>query len=106
MSKIKIGIILGLVAGIVDVIPMIFMKLSWDADLSAFSMWVVIGFLIAASNLRMNPILKGLLISFSVLLPLAIIIGRQNIFDLIPVTIMTLILGGFLGYFIGRIKEV
>lgn len=106
MSKIKTGLILGIVAGIVDVTPMILMKLPWNADLSAFSMWVVIGFLIATSNLKMNSVSKGLLISFSVLLPLAIIIGAQNIVDLIPVTIMTLLLGSFLGYFIGRVKEV
>ena len=103
--KTKIGIILGIIAGIIDVTPMILIKLSWSANLSAFSMWVVIGFLIANSNLRINTILKGLLISFAVLLPLAIIIGAQSVTDLIPVFIMTLILGSFLGYFIGRAKE-
>lgn len=104
MNKIKIGIILGLIAGIIDITPMILMKLTWDANLSAFSMWVVIGFLIATSNLKINSILKGLLLSFSVLLPLAILIGAQNVMDLIPVVIMTLILGSFLGYFIERIR--
>lgn len=104
MTKAKTGIILGIIAGVIDVMPMILMKLTWDANLSAFSMWVVIGFFIATSDLKINPILKGISISFLVLLPIAILIGWRNIMDLIPVVIMMLILGGSLGYFIGSPK--
>ena len=50
ISKIKIGIILGVIAGIIDVIPMIFQKLTWDANLSAFSLWVIAGFMISTST--------------------------------------------------------
>ncbi len=46
ISKIKVGIIFGIIAGIIDVIPMIFLKLTRDANLSAFSMWVIAGFMI------------------------------------------------------------
>jgi hypothetical protein len=42
MKKIKIGILLGIIAGIIDVIPMIIQKLTWDANISAISMWIVI----------------------------------------------------------------
>ena len=79
-------------------------KLTWDANLSAFTMWVVIGFLIASIELKMNPILKGILISFLVLLPLAIIIGWNEPFSLISIVIMTTILGGLLGYIISKIN--
>jgi hypothetical protein len=51
----------------------------------------------------MNPILKGTLISFSVLLPLAIIIGWSEPKSLIPIVIMTTILGGVLGNSISKI---
>lgn len=105
MSKIKVGIIFGIIAGIIDVIPMIFQKLTWDANLSAFSLWVIAGFMISTSNLKINSVLKGILISFLVLLPAAILIGWKEPTSLIPIFIMTLILGGLLGYFINRFGE-
>ena len=104
MNKKIIGILLGVIAGVIDVIPMIMQKLTWDANLSAFTMWVVIGFLIASIELKMNPILKGILISFLVLLPLAIIIGWKEPSSLIPIAIMTTIIGGLLGYSISKIN--
>lgn len=105
ISKIKIGIIFGVIAGIVDVIPMIFQKLTWDANLSAFSMWIIAGFMVSTSNLKINSVLKGILISFLLLTPLAVIIGWHQPISLIPIFIMTLILGSLLGYFINRFGE-
>lgn len=102
ISKIKAGIIFGIIVGIIDVIPMIFLKLTWDANLSAFLMWVIAGFMISTSNLKINGVLKGILISFLLLIPSAVIIGWQQPTSLIPIFIMTLILGSLLGYFINR----
>lgn len=102
VKKIKIGILLGIVAGIVDIIPMILQNLTWDANLSAFTMWIVIGFLIAVIDLNINSIIKGLLIAFLVLLPSAILIGWQEPISLVPIIIMTTILGGLLGFSIEK----
>lgn len=93
---------LGIVAGIIDVIPMVLMKLPLSADLSAFSMWVVVGFFIAALNIKLPGALKGIMVAFLTLIPIAIIIGAGNPADLVPVMIMTLILGGLLGFVIER----
>ena len=95
---IVIGILLGSVAGILDLIPMLLQGLTWDANLSAFSLWVVSGFMLATSNLRINPILKGIVIPFVCLLPSAFIIGWNNLFSLLPISVMTLILGALLGF--------
>jgi drug/metabolite transporter (DMT)-like permease len=103
MRTILIGITLGIIAGIIDVIPMIIKKLTWDANISAFSMWVVVGFLIATVNITLNPIIKGILIAFLVLIPTAILIGWKEPKSLIPIFIMTLILGGLLGFFINKL---
>ena len=102
MKKIKIGILLGVVAGIIDVIPMIMQKLTWDANISAFTMWIVVGFLIATIDLKINSIIKGILTAFLVLLPTAILIGWKEPVSLIPITIMTTILGGLLGFSINK----
>lgn len=102
--KITIGILLGIAAGIIDVIPMIIQNLTWDANISAFLMWVVIGFILSVTDLKMNAILKGILFSFLVLLPAAILIGWNEPASLIPIAIVTTLLGGVLGYAINRIK--
>jgi hypothetical protein len=102
-KKIKVGILLGIVVGIIDVIPMILQNLTWDANLSAFTMWIVVGFLIAVIDLNVNSIIKGIMIAFLVLLPSAILIGCQEPVSLIPIIIMTTILGGLLGFSIEKI---
>jgi len=66
MKKMIIGLALGTVAGILDVIPMILQNLTWDADVSALAMWMVVGFFIASVELKMNPVLKGVLTAFLV----------------------------------------
>ena len=102
MNKIKLGIILGIVAGIIDVIPMVFQKLTWDANLSAFTFWIVAGFFISTTNLEMKSPVKGIMISLILLIPLAFIIGWQEPKNLIPIITMNVILGALLGYFIDR----
>jgi hypothetical protein len=102
MKKIKIGLLLGLAAGIIDVIPMIIQGLTWDANLSAFTLWIVVGILISIIDLNINPILKGILTAYMVLLPTAILIAWQEPISLIPIGIMTTILGGLLGFFIKK----
>ena len=105
MNKIFVGIILGFFAGIIDIIPMIIQNLTWDANFSALSMWIIVGFFIAALDLKVNPIFKGIIVAFSVLLPSAILIGWQEPLSLIPITIMTIILGALLGFSISRITK-
>ncbi|HAL64930.1 MAG TPA: hypothetical protein DCP10_05105 [Bacteroidales bacterium] len=102
MKKTQLGFLLGAIAGIIDVIPMLLQKLTWDANLSAFSLWIISGFLIATTNLKIKGVVKGIIIPFLVLLPSAIIIGWQEPFSLIPIIIMTLILGSVLGFLIDK----
>jgi len=103
MNPLIIGILLGIVAGIIDVIPMVIKKLPWDANISAFIMWIVVGFFIATIDLSMSPILEGIIIAFLVLLPAAILIGWKEPKSLIPIVIMTIILGSLLGYAIPKL---
>ena len=97
MRKQGLFILCGCFAGIIDIIPMIIMRLNWEADLSAFSMWVVIGYILSITTLRMNQIYKSIIISFLVLIPNIMQIAQTGIFNLIPVIIMTLILSIVLG---------
>jgi hypothetical protein len=102
-NKVK-GAVFGTIAGILDVIPMILQKLTWDANLSAFSMWVIIGIIIASVDFRLPSLIKGILISFMVLLPCAMLIAWKEPLSLLPISAMTLLLGGGLGYAIDKFK--
>jgi len=104
-KNILIGVLLGIGAGIIDLVPMILQGLTWDANLSAFFLWVVSGFMLATSNLQLPPILKGIIISFLCLLPSVFIIGWEDPFSLLPIFLMTLILGALLGYVYGKLAK-
>jgi drug/metabolite transporter (DMT)-like permease len=103
-TKIIFGLLLGAAAGIIDVTPMIIQKLPIDADLSAFSMWVVIGFFLSVTEIKIYPFLKGTLFSFLTLFPCAILIAWKEPVSLVPISIMTLVLGGILGFVIEKIR--
>jgi len=105
MNKKVIGTCFGALAGIIDVIPMIVQKLTWDANISAFAMWTVIGFLVSVVELKIKPILKGIIIAFAVLLPVAVLVGWKEPVSLIPISLMTIILGGMLGYTINKLTN-
>jgi hypothetical protein len=104
-KKIMVGTGLGIIAGLIDLIPMIIQDLPWNANLSAFSMWVVIGFLISITDLKINEILKAILIAFLVLLPNLFIIGAQNPVSIIPILIMTILLSSLMGFVYSKIKD-
>ena len=97
MNKTLAGLIAGIAAGIIDLIPMIIQNLTWDANLAAFSMWLAVGFFTAHVSFRMHPVFKGILIAFICLLPSAFIIGWSMPESLIGISAMTLILGALTG---------
>ena len=103
MRKTLIGLTTGFITGLIDVIPMIVQKLSWDANISALTMWIIVGFLTSRIELKINPIIKGILIAFLVLLPSAILIGWKEPISLLPIIGMTFLLGGLLGYTINKL---
>jgi len=63
MNTFIIAILIGITAGLIDVIPMLIQKLDKSACWSAFLHWVVLGLIIPFVNWDMVPWLKGLLIA-------------------------------------------
>ena len=104
-KRILIGLGLGLAAGSIDLVPMLLQKLSWDANLSALSLWLVSGVLTASVDWKINPACKGIIISLLVLFPSAFLIGWKEPLSLVPITAMTLVLGAVLGFFIDRLVK-
>jgi hypothetical protein len=104
-NTIVIGVFLGVIMGVLDVIPMVIQGLTWDANVSAFFLWIVSGFMLATSHLKLQPILQGIVIAFLCLLPSVLIIGWNDPISLLPIGVMTLMLGALLGFGYGKLAE-
>ncbi len=105
MKNQLIGIMLGAAAGVLDVIPMAIQKLTWDANISAFCLWVVSGYILSVADIKVKPVIRGIIVPFLVLLPSAVLIGWKEPVSLIPIAIMTLVLGTLMGFIYGRMTE-
>lgn len=93
MNHILIALIIGIVAGVLDIIPMIIMKLSKSANLSAFMHWVVLGLIIPFVDWNIDPWLKGLIIGELSAIPVMISIYSDDKKSIIPIILMSAILG-------------
>jgi len=67
--------------------------------------WVVNGFFLSVVDLKIPAAVKGIVVSFLVLAPNAILIGWNKPDALVPIIVMTLLLGALLGYSIERFSK-
>ncbi|HPT22279.1 MAG TPA: hypothetical protein PLR88_10060 [Bacteroidales bacterium] len=105
MKRILIGLVVGAFAGVIDMIPMVIRKLPVEAEISAFIMWIVAGFFVSTVDLKTNPLLKGIIVAVLVLLPCAILIGWNDPAALIPISLMTIVLGGLVGFSVNALSK-
>ncbi len=61
MNEILIALLIGIVAGIIDIIPMIIQKMNKYANLSAFFHWVVLSLIIPFVAWDISHWLRGAL---------------------------------------------
>ncbi len=106
MKRLLLSLGLGSAAGIVDVIPMIPMGCNRYALASAFTQWVVLGFVISYLRLGLPDWLKGFIISLASVTPIMIVVIEADPKAWIPITIMSALLGSGVGYLSGRLPEM
>ena len=97
MTRLLVSLLIGVVAGIIDVIPMVIQKMDKYANWSAFVHWVVLGIFISYIQMPMAPWLKGLLVAELAALPIVIIVSKEDKKAWIPILIMSAILGALVG---------
>lgn len=97
MNDFLIAAFIGIAAGIIDVIPMIIMKLEKVANISAFVHYFVLGLIIPFVNWGISAWLSGMIISFLVSVPVMIIVFPKDKKSLIPMTVFSLVLGAGIG---------
>ena len=93
MSKILIALVIGIIAGIIDVIPMIIQKMEKSANLSAFTHWVILGLIIPFVSWDIAPWLKGFIIAELSAIPVLFMVATQDKKAILPIVIMSAILG-------------
>ena len=98
MNNFLIAVLIGIAAGIIDVVPMIIMKLEKVANISAFTHYFVLGLIIPFVHWGLEPWITGVIISFLSALPVLIIVFPKDKKSLIPMTIFSVILGAGIGW--------
>lgn len=97
MPKLVVSILIGVIAGAIDVLPMILQKLDKYACTSAFVQWIVLGIIISYVQMPVPLYIKGIVIAVLAALPIMIIVSKENIKSVIPILIMSIILGAAVG---------
>jgi hypothetical protein len=105
INKIYLGIILGVIAGVINVLLMISQEVSWRINISTFLTWVIVGFLISSTNLKLQGILKGIIISILVFIPSIVLVLEFNLTSAILIIVKALIFGSLFGYLIDRLGK-
>ena len=98
MRKVLISLFFGFVAGVIDIIPMIIQKLDLYSCLSAFVQWIVLGVIINHVEIGLKGWLKGLIIAEAAAAPIVILVSRTDLMSVLPIMIMSAILGSFIGF--------
>ena len=99
MTKLSAAIIIGVIAGIIDVLPMIAQKLNWYANISAFVFWVIMSIIISYSSIGFRGWFKGLVIAELSVIPIEILVMQNELAAVIPILFMTALLGSLVGIF-------
>jgi len=97
MNDFLIAIIIGLVAGLIDITPMIIMKLEKSANISAFVHYFALGLIIPFVDWGIAPWIKGIVIALLTTIPIMIIIFPKDKKAIIPMIVFALILGAGIG---------
>ena len=99
------SLLIGLIAGIIDVIPMLIQKLDKYSCLSAFVHWIVLGLLISYANFPMPNWLKGFIIAELSALPIIIIVFKDDPKSILPIILTSAILGILVGITTGMLTN-
>jgi len=97
MTNFLIAIIIGLTAGLIDIVPMIIQKLDRRDTISAFVHYFALGLIIPFVNWDIDPCLKGIVIALLTSIPIMIIVYPRDKKAIIPLVIFSLILGAGIG---------
>lgn len=98
MKTLLLTCLTGIVFGIIDILPMLKMKLDKTAILSAFVFYLIMPFIIYNTNLfGMAWWLKGGILTLLLALPVIILVAKDGLKGVIPIASMSVVLGTLIG---------
>ena len=97
MNDLFIAVIIGLVAGLIDIVPMIIQKIDKRDTISAFVHYFALGLIIPFVSLGIAPWIKGIAIALLTAIPIMIIVYAKDKKAIIPMIVFSLILGAGIG---------
>jgi hypothetical protein len=98
MKTLMLSMVIGVAAGIIDILPMLIQKMNKASIISAFLQYFFISIIII--NIELPEIawwLKGSLISLALALPVVIIVSEQDKKAVPIICTMAIILGALIG---------
>lgn len=94
MKTIIITAIIGVIAGVIDVLPMLKMKLDRYAIASAFVFYFIMPFIVNNTDLFGMPWwLKGAVITAALAAPVMILVAKEDPKSILPMTLTSVVLG-------------
>lgn len=98
MKNIIITIVIGLIAGTIDILPMIRMKQDKNSIASAFAFYFFIPFIIYGTKLfNMDWRMEGAVLTLAMSLPIVIIVAKTEKKAVPPILVMAIVLGTLIG---------
>jgi hypothetical protein len=98
MNNLFIAILIGLAAGLIDVIPMVVQKISVKECVSAFVHYFMLGIIIPFVDWGIPAYFTGIVISLGSAIPIMILVYQKDKKAIIPMFIFSIILGAGIGY--------
>jgi hypothetical protein len=102
MHKLFSAIAIGVLAGVIDVIPMLVQEIDMTSCLSAFVHWVVLGVLISYLRAPIPDWAKGGAIGFFSALSIVILIAQSDPKSILPILMTSIVLGWVVGVLSGK----
>jgi len=98
MKEVLLTLIIGIIAGTIDILPMIKMKLDKYSIVSAFVHYIIAPFIIFNTDLfGMSWWLKGSVITLLLAIPTIILVAKEDKKSVPPMVIMSVVLGTLIG---------
>ena len=100
--KILASLTIGFIAGLIDITPGLIQGVESHITLTGLSFWTVMGPTIAFISLPLKDWLKGLVVASLLAIPGTILISAIHPDSVIPMIVLTILLGSMVGFLTGR----
>jgi hypothetical protein len=105
MHKLYKILLLGLAAGILNAIPMVFLSSAWQPVAATLLHWLGLSIVIAYARMPLESWATGMLIAVLTSLPVGILLHPGSALGVLQVLGIALVLGGLLGYTAERLVQ-